>query len=111
LTKNFWGRLSVSVSAGVTRTDYEVSDEDIDQKSYTLGLGGSPFRRASINYYVAYLEDVGGTVPRKQLRHRLNFQWAYRMMRVTLFGEFSDDELGTTARTTNRVTLQIVREF
>jgi hypothetical protein len=111
LAKNFWGRLNMSLSAGVTRTDYEFSDEDIDQRIYTLGIGGNPFRRATINYYVAYLDDVGGTVPRTQLRHRLNLQWAYRMMRITLLGQFSDDELGTTERTDNRVTLQIVREF
>lgn len=111
LAKSFWGRLRMSVSAGVTRTDYEFSEEDIDQRTYTLGLGGSPFRRTSVNYYVGYLDDIGGTIPRAQLRHRLNLQWAYRMMRITLLGEFADDELGATARSDNRVTLQIVREF
>jgi hypothetical protein len=111
LTKSFWGRLSLSVSAGVIRTDFELSDEDIDQRTYSLGLSGNPFRRASVSYHAAYLEDIGGTVPRRQLRHRLNFQWDYRMMRVTLLAESSDDDLGTTTRTDNRVTLQIVRYF
>ena len=111
LSKSFWGRLRMSLSAGVTRTDFESSVEDIDQKVYALGLGGNPFRGTIVNYYVTYLEDVGGTVPRAQLRHRLNLEWAFRMMRITLLGEFTDDEQGTTARDFNRVTLQIVREF
>ena len=111
LSKSFWGRLSLSVSAGVTRTDYEFSDEDIDQRTYTLGLGGSPLRRTSVSYFASYLEDIGGTVPRTQVRHRLNFRWAYRMMRINLLAEYSDDELGTTARRDNRVTLQILRDF
>jgi hypothetical protein len=111
LSRSFWGRLSMSVSAGVTRTDYEFSDEDVDQRTYTLGLGGSPIRRTSVNYFASYLEDVGGTVPRTQVRHQLNFRWAYRMMRIMLLAEYSDDELGTTARTDNRVTLQIFRDF
>ena len=111
LEKSFWGRLRLSVSAGVARTDYEASDENIDQRMYTLGLGGAPLRRTSIDYFVSYLEDVGGTIPRTQIRHRLNIQWWYRMMRVVLRAEYGDDELGDTARTDERVTLQIVREF
>lgn len=111
LNKNFWGRLGVSLSAGATRTDYEISDEDIDQRTYTLELSGAPFGGSYARYYVAYLEDVGGSVPRTQLRHRLRFEWAYRLTRISLFGEFSDDELGGTARNDSRVTLQIVRNF
>ena len=111
LAKSFWGRLNVSASAGLTRSDYEFSDEDVNLRSYTLGLGARPLRRVLVNYHVAYLEDDGGTIPRKQLRQRLNVEWAYRMMRVTLFGQYSDDEFGTTTRTDNRVVLQITREF
>jgi hypothetical protein len=111
LAKSFWGRLRLSASAGVTRTDFEFSEEDVDQRIYTLGLGGNPISRISLNYFATYLEDDGGTVPRKQLRHRLNVQWAFRMMRVTLLGESGDNELGTTESSDSRVTLQMVRDF
>jgi hypothetical protein len=111
LAKSFWGRLRLSVSAAISRSDYEFSDEDVDGRSYTLGLGASPFRRASVNYLATYLDDQGGTIPRTQLRHQLNFQWYYRMMRVRLRGEYSEDEQGTSTRDYKRLTLEIVREF
>jgi hypothetical protein len=111
LAKSFWGRLRLSLSAGVTRTDYELSDEDLDSRSYSLRIGGSPFRGMSIDYSLTHFEDDGGSVPRRQLRQRLNAQWVYRMMRITLFGQFSDDEVGVTEQTNNRVILQIVRDF
>jgi hypothetical protein len=111
LAKRFWGRISVSISAGYLQSDYENSDEDDDQASYGLGLSGSPFRGANLNYDVAYVEDVGGTLARKSLRHRVNFQWGFRMVRVTLTGSFSDDELGTSANFDDRVSLEMTRYF
>ena len=111
LAKRFWGRLSLSVSAGYVQSDFENSDEDEDLVTYGLGIGGNPFRGASIGYDVSYLEDVGGTLTRKMLRQRLNFHWGFRMVHVRLTGNFADDELGTSASIDNRVTLQITRDF
>lgn len=111
LAKNFWGRLNASFTAGFVKTDYEFSVEDLDQVSYAVSLSGSHYRFGSIGYDIAYLEDVGGTVPRTQLRHRLSFQWAYRQMRVMLRGHHAVDELGESDRLDNRVTFQITREF
>jgi hypothetical protein len=111
MAKNFWGRLRVSLSAAYAKADYETSDEDTDQKTFTIGIGGSPVSRTSVNYDVSYLEDSGGTLERTQVRHRLSFQWSYRLMRANLYAQFSDDELGTTARTDNRITLQVSRYF
>jgi hypothetical protein len=111
LAKRLWGRISVSVSAGYVQSDYENSDEDDDQATYGLGIGGSPFRGANVDYDVAYVEDVGGTLARKSLRQRVNFQWGFRRVRVILTGSFSDDELGTSVNTDNHVALQITRDF
>ena len=111
LAKSFWGRLNASITAGFVRTDYEFSLEDIDQVSYSISLSGGFYRFGSIGYDVAYLEDVGGTVPRTQIRHRLSFQWAYRQMRVTLRGHHAVDELGESDRLDNRVTFQLTRDF
>jgi hypothetical protein len=111
LTKRIWGRLSVSVSLGYVQSEYENSNEDDDQATYGLSIGGSLFRGANAEYNVVYLEDVGGTLARKSLRQRVNFQWGFRRVRVILTGSYSDDELGTSVNTDNRVSLQITRDF
>ena len=111
LTTNLRGTWSLTIAGGLSVVDFENSTEDVDQLSYRLGLRGRLFRSAQISYDAAYLSDSGGTLSRKQLQHRLNFQWSYRQVRFVLRALYSEDELGVTDRTNTQVTAQLTRAF
>jgi hypothetical protein len=111
VTTSLGGTLSVTFAAGMNEIDYENSDEDVSQITYRVGLRGLVFRRSYFAYDAFLLDDTGGTLARKQFRHRLHFQWSYRQMRFDLRATISDDELGASERNNTTVTAQLTRVF
>jgi hypothetical protein len=111
ITTSLGGTMALTLAAGLIETDYENSNEDISQVSYRVGLRGRILRRSYIAYDAFLLDDTGGTLPRKQFRHRLHFQWSYRQMRFDLRATLSDDELGVSERKNTTVTAQLTRVF
>ncbi len=111
VTTSLRGTLSLTLAGGISEIDYENSDEDVSQVTYRVGLRGLVFRRSYFAYDAFLLDDTGGTLARKQLRHRLHFQWSYRQMRFDLRGTLSDDELGPSERNNTTVTAQLTRVF
>jgi hypothetical protein len=111
VTTSLGGRLSLTLAGGMNETDYENSNEDVSQVTYRVGLRGLVFRRTYFAYDAFLLDDTGGTLARKQLRHRLHFQWSYRQMRFDLRATLSDDELGISERNNTTVTAQLTRLF
>lgn len=111
VTTSLGGTLSVTLAAGMNEIDYENSDEDVSQVTYRVGLRGLVFRRSYFAYDAFLLDDTGGTLARKQFRHRLHFQWSYRQMRFDLRATISDDELGISERNNTTVTAQLTRVF
>ena len=103
--------MALTLGAGLIETDYENSNEDVSQVTYRVGLRGLVFRRTYFAYDAFLLDDTGGSLPRKQLRHRLHFQWGYRQMRFDLRATLSDDELGASVRKNTTVTAQLTRVF
>ena len=110
-TASLRGTLKVTIAGNVSQVDNENSLEDMDQVSYRLGLGGRLFRRGQFSYDTSYLTDTGGTLARRQLQHRLNFQWGYRQVRFVLRALHSEEELGESKRSTTQVTAQVSRAF
>jgi len=111
VTTSLWGTLSLTLAGGMNEIDYENSVEDVSQVTYRVGLRGLLFRRSYFAYDAFLLDDTGGTLARKQLRHRLHFQWSYRQMRFDLRATISDDELGQSERNNTTVTAQLTRVF
>ena len=111
VTTSLWGTLSLTVAGGMNEIDYENSVEDVSQVTYRVGLRGLVFRRSYFAYDAYLLDDTGGTLARKQLRHRLHFQWSYRQMRFDLRATISDDELGPSERNNTTVIAQLTRVF
>ena len=111
VTTSLRGTLSLTLGAGLNEIDYENSDEDVSQVTYRVGLRGLVFRRTYFAYDAFLLDDTGGSLARKQLRHRLHFQWSYRQMRFDLRATISDDELGASERENTTVTAQLTRVF
>jgi len=111
LTTSLRGTLKLTVAGSVTQIDYDYSPEDVDQVTYRIGLAGRLFRRGQFSYDASYLDDVGGTLPRRQLQHRLNYQWAFRQVRFTLRAMHSEEELGDTTRSSTQVMAQVSRAF
>lgn len=111
VTTSLWGTLSVTLAGGMNETDYENSDEDVSQVSYRIGLRGLVFRRSYFAYDAFLLDDTGGSLARKQFRHRLHFRWSYRQMRFDLRATLSEDELGVSERNNTTVTAQLTRVF
>jgi hypothetical protein len=111
VTTSLRGTLSLTLAGGISEIDYENSVEDVSQVTYRVGLRGLVFRRSYFAYDAFLLDDTGGTLARKQLRHRLHFQWSYRQMRFDLRATISDDELGPSERNNTTVTAQLTRVF
>jgi len=111
LTRHLLGSWKISLAGAFSIVDFEKSTEDVDYRSYNLGINGRVFRSVQLAYSASYLDDKGGSLPRKQLQHRLRMQWAYRQMRFSLWTMYSDFEQGTTAKTDKQVTAQLTRGF
>lgn len=111
VTTSLGGTMALTLAAGLIETDYENSEEDISQVSFRVGLRGRVLRRSYLSYDAFLLDDTGGSLPRKQFRHRLNFQWSYRQMRFDLRATLTDDELGPSERSNTTVTAQLTRLF
>jgi hypothetical protein len=111
LTRYLLGSWKISLAGAFTVVDFENSIEDVDYRSYNLGISGRAFRSVQLTYSTSYLDDRGGSLPRKQLQHRFRMQWAYRQMRFSLWALYSDYEQGTTTKTDKQVTAQLTRAF
>jgi len=111
LTTSLGGTLSLVLSGNLTEVDYENSPEDIQQVGYRVALGGRLFRRSRFSYEASFLEDTGGTRPRREIRHRLHYQWAFRQVRFDLQGMYRDETLGITERGNLHVSAYVTRVF
>lgn len=111
VTTSLGGTLSVTLGGGMSEIDYENSSEDVSQVTYRVGIRGLVFRRSYFAYDAFLLDDTGGSLARKQIRHRLHFKWSYRQMRFDLRATISDDELGASERNNTTVTAQLTRVF
>lgn len=106
-----YGSLHLYMSASRVEVDQKTSIEDVDQITYRLGIRGVPFGRVQFSYETTYLEDVGGSLPREQLQHRLTLQGRYRMVRYVLRAIVSEESLGVTERNYTQVTAAVTRDF
>jgi len=106
----FFNRVKVTVSAGLADVDRRNSPEDVRQTTYRVVLSGR-LGRSILSYQGSWLEDTGGTLPRDQLLHRLNLQWAYRQVRFLLRAQHTRDTLGLTERSFTNVSAQVTRAF
>jgi hypothetical protein len=111
LTTSLGGTLSLVLSGNLTEVDYENSPEDIQQVGYRVALGGRLFRRSRFSYEASFLEDTGGTRLRREIRHRLLYQWAFRQVRFELQGMYRDETLGITERGNLHVSAYVTRVF
>jgi len=105
------GSLRLYILASLVQVDQKTSIEDIDQVNYRLGITGRAFGRFQLSYETAYLEDIGGSLPREQLQHRLNLQGGYRQVRFFVRALLSEDTQGTTERHYTQVTFNVTRDF
>jgi hypothetical protein len=106
-----YGSLHLYMSASRVEVDQATSTEDVDQATYRLGIRGVPFGRAQLSFETTYLEDVGGSLPRDQLQHRLTLQGRYRMVRYFLRAIVSEEALGVTQRNYTQITAGVTRDF
>ena len=111
LMTNLRGMWKLTLASSLSIVDFEDSIEDTNQVSYRLGLSGRLFQRAVFSYDLAYLSDDGGSLQRDQLRHRLQFQWAYRQVRFVFSALVADDKLGVTENDNTQVTARLTRVF
>jgi hypothetical protein len=111
LTTSLRGTLSLVLSGSLTEVDYENSPEDIEQVGYRVALNGRVFRRSRFAYEASYLEDTGGTRLRRELRHRLQYQWTFRQVRFEVQGMYRDETLGATQRGNLHVSAYVTRVF
>jgi hypothetical protein len=111
ISRQVLGSWRISLAGALSVVDFENSTEDVDYRSYNLGVSGRVFRSVQLNYSALYLDDKGGSLPRKQLQHILRMTWAYRQMRFSLWARYLDYEQGTTTKTDQQVTAQLTRVF
>jgi hypothetical protein len=107
----FWQATQLALGARLFQVDLEKSDEDTDDLQLSLGISARPLVRTSVSYNIAYSRDVGGSLERSSLRHRLNFGWRYRAVLFSLRADLSDETQGTSDRTYKRVTAEVTRYF
>jgi len=111
LRTSLGGTFSLVLSGSLSEVDYDNSPEDIQQVGYRVALSGRIFRRSRFSYEVSFLEDTGGTQLREEIRHRLQYQWAFRQVRFELLGTYMDETLGLTQRDNLHVTAFVTRVF
>jgi hypothetical protein len=107
----FQNSLRLSLSGSFLKVDQELSDEDTNQGQFGMALSGRLWSRLLMGYDISYLQDDGGSLERKQLRHQLTAQWNYRAVRFSLRATHSDESLGATNRDDTRVTAEVARMF
>jgi hypothetical protein len=106
-----WQATGLSLGARLHQVDYEKSREDIDALQLSLGIRARPLVRTSVTYNIEFSRDIGGSLERSTLRHRLTVGWRYRAVVVSLQAGLSDETQGTSDRTYKRVSAEITRYF
>jgi hypothetical protein len=106
-----WQSTSLNLSASSLKVDQQQSIEDIDRVQYGIGLNSRLWSRLRVGYQASYLEDDGGSLPRREVRHRIDMNWNYRAVRFLLRATRSDETLGATERDNTQVTAEVVRLF
>jgi hypothetical protein len=106
-----WQAARLTLGARLYQVDIENSEEDIDDVQLNLGISARPLSSTSVSYSIAYSSDVGGSLERSSLRHRLYIGWQYRAVMFSLQAELSDESQGTSDRTYKRVTAEVTRYF
>jgi hypothetical protein len=106
-----FGSMSVRFGASLTQGDQKESVEDIDQVAYRFGISSRLFGRARLGYDANYLEDTGGSLDRKTLKHRLTIQGRYRQVIFKLLASVSEEKLGAAERNYTQVTAVVTRYF
>ena len=106
-----FGRLTFGMSAGFSQVDLENSPEDSDRLDVRIGLGGPVGRRANINLDSVYVEDSGGSLPRKDLTHNFRFGWQYRAVTFEFKARRVDNELGVSRRGRTEIFASVRRLF
>jgi hypothetical protein len=108
---HLWQTTRLNLSASSLKRDQEQSIEDIDQVQYRIALNSRLWSRLRVGYQASYLEDVGGSLPRREVRHRIDMNWNYRAVRFFLRATHTDEALGATERDFTQVTAEVVRLF
>jgi hypothetical protein len=108
---NVFGSTSMQLGATWLQVDQEQSVEDVEQVTYRLGIKGNVFGLARFSYLATYLEDTGGSLPRKQLLHNLTIQGRYRQVMYALQARYNDDSQGATERDSTQVSVLATRYF
>jgi hypothetical protein len=75
---------SMQLGAYSYKSDIADSMEDLDQQGLTFGLNSFLPGGWSLRYSGRYSENDGGSVFREELRHNLNLNWGYRLVRVSI---------------------------
>jgi hypothetical protein len=108
---HLWRSTRLNLSANYLKVDQERSIEDVDQVQFQLAASNRLWSRLRVGYQASYLEDDGGSLPRRVVRHRLDMQWNYRAVRFFLRATRVDESQGTTDRDYTQVTAELVRLF
>lgn len=105
------GNTQLSLSAGWTGEDIENSTEDVDGKTVEAGIRTRLRNGLQLAYRAVYLEDTGGTLPRRDRRHLLAADWAYRELSIHFQANYTDVAQGSSRSDSLSVTGMIYRSF
>jgi hypothetical protein len=109
-TASYWNT-SIRLLVHHETVEYEYSLEDVDLYRYMLGITSRLPGGIILAYNTEYSEDTGGTQLRKERRHSLRLDWAYRQVLFTLRADSSDITRGDNNRNNKRITALLRRVF
>jgi hypothetical protein len=93
------------------KRDNAESPEDDEMLGFTVGLTGRLPGGWFVTYNSRYSENQGGTVLREELRHNLNLNWGYRLVRFSIEASHTDSTQGDYEHTYRQVNARLTRYF
>ncbi|HHC73113.1 MAG TPA: hypothetical protein ENK54_09475 [Thiotrichales bacterium] len=111
LQATFPWRITLRFSAARIITDYLDSPEDVDLRRVGVRLQARPWRRTRLSFDIRREEDDGGTLERRDRIASTRFSWAFRQLRLTAEGTYTEGRLGGSERDKFSVRVVLGRDF
>jgi hypothetical protein len=104
---------STSLQIGIHDAQVDIMDspEDNNRRGYTVALNSRLPGGWQLNYSGRYSEDDGGSLIRKEVRHSLRLNWAFRLVRFSFSASDSTVNQGQNEQNYTTVDVRLMRYF
>ena len=106
----YWG-ITARFGLYMQEVDYELSIEDVEELRFFVFASGQLGRRSRLTYRYSKGEDDGGSITRENTFHRMQFDWRYRRVMVSVRADRSEVSQGLNRTADTHVTAELRRRF